>query len=870
MAIALGGAYGRVVLDASPTVQAAKQAGDAVRQMQTKMAEASNQIQASISRQNQKAQEMANVMQQASNRANAAMELQKQKAQELANQNKALADSEQLVGAAFTGVAAAGGAAIYSSVQLAARVQTLGVVTRTLGANVGYSAQQIDDLEQSIKKQGITLQASRQAIAQMIEANLDLANATKLARLAQDAAVISGENSSQTFEKLIYVIASGNTLMARRMGLLVDFQGAYQREAKAMGVSTLALDENQKTQIRVNEVMRLGTNIAGAYENAMDTAGKKVTSLDRHVEESWRMLGEHWLPVYADAIDLVTHSLEAWENLDQAKKDDIASWIGLGTTISATEGVVFLFMGTATKAIGKLKELGAAMTGIKGIGAAGSLKAMAISLGPLAIGVAAVSAAVYGMIEANQKVKTITQDWTKSIDAQVKAEASAADIANQYIEKQKQVQDELNNSGLATKLFAQDQTYNTTTIDAVNQALQASSTNYEDYNSNLLRLVEASGYAIDTNGNLTKTFEGEWGPVTQIIEAHFELGKALYEDLHATDENMSAHERYRLGLKQTTDATEAAAAAAKALADAQKKVIEGLKGAALQAGLAGNLTKSWDDYRKSMADANSQDLQKQLDDLKKKGYDPNSKAIQDLNKQIADNEQKQKDLADQISKTTMEFIYQKASMGLNADASLELARKLGLIDESDYSAAKSVLDLNEGFDAMNGVMGDLGDTLDNNTELTQAYAGATGLLASAIAELKSKNITITVDTIFRTVNPESTKKGYGLLNLPEPPTPNPNPTTGGVQEYASGTQGWLTVPPGYTNDTYWVRMSSGEQFNVKPSGQSQPAPAGSGQGGGDTYNINVPMTVYGNANPDDIVPRVEIGVKRALRAIGKG
>jgi len=47
-----------------------------------------------------------------------------------------------------------------------------------------------------------------------------------------------------------------------------------------------------------------------------------------------------------------------------------------------------------------------------------------------------------------------------------------------------------------------------------------------------------------------------------------------------------------------------------------------------------------------------------------------------------------------------------------------------------------------------------------------------------------------------------------------------NSKTGG---YASGTGGWLTVPPGYPNDSYPIRLTSGEQFAVVPQGGSMPA-----------------------------------------------
>lgn len=53
----------------------------------------------------------------------------------------------------------------------------------------------------------------------------------------------------------------------------------------------------------------------------------------------------------------------------------------------------------------------------------------------------------------------------------------------------------------------------------------------------------------------------------------------------------------------------------------------------------------------------------------------------------------------------------------------------------------------------------------------------------------------------------------------------------GIQGYASGTDGWLTVPSGYPNDSYRVGLTSGEQFAVVPNG-------GGRSGGGGTAMID--------------------------------
>jgi len=168
---------------------------------------------------------------------------------------------------------------------LAARVETLGVVTQTLGKTAGYSTQQIKDFERAVQAQGITTEASRESLAKMMQAQIDLADSTDLARLAQDAAVIAGVNSSEAFTRLINVISSGNVRMARTMGLQVNFNKGYEEMAKQLDKAVDELTEQEKTQSRANTVLNQGVAIAGAYTNAMDSVGKQLASTQRYWDE---------------------------------------------------------------------------------------------------------------------------------------------------------------------------------------------------------------------------------------------------------------------------------------------------------------------------------------------------------------------------------------------------------------------------------------------------------------------------------------------------------------------------------------------------------------------------------------------------------
>ena len=171
---------------------------------------------------------------------------------------------------------------------------------------------------------------------------IDVAEGSKLARLAQDAAVIANVNSSEAFERLVFTITSGNVRMARTLGLQVSFQQAYEDLADELDITTEALTQQQKVQARTTAVLAAGATITGTYAEAMTTAGKKVLSLDRNLEESRRILGEAWLPVFGEAVDLVTNLLKAWQNLSDGTQEAISIFLGIAAVIGVVGGAMLI------------------------------------------------------------------------------------------------------------------------------------------------------------------------------------------------------------------------------------------------------------------------------------------------------------------------------------------------------------------------------------------------------------------------------------------------------------------------------------------------------------------------------------------------
>lgn len=192
----------------------------------------------------------------------------------------------------------------------AARYETLGVVMIRVGKNAGYTKQQMYSLEHQLRKTGISMTEARSTLTRMVQAQLDLAKATKLARVAQDAAVIGNINSSEAFQRLIYGIQSAQVEVLRTIGINVNFNNSYQKTAKQLGITTTQLTEAQKAHIRMNTVLEAGVQIAGSYQDAMDTAGKKITSFTRYVDDFKVEMGKAFGPSLGTIVDEATQAMK--------------------------------------------------------------------------------------------------------------------------------------------------------------------------------------------------------------------------------------------------------------------------------------------------------------------------------------------------------------------------------------------------------------------------------------------------------------------------------------------------------------------------------------------------------------------------------
>jgi hypothetical protein len=218
---------------------------------------------------------------------------------------------------------------------LAARFETLGVVMEVVGKNAGYSAKEMDEFDLALRKTGISMVESRQSLARMAMAQLDLNKATELGRIAQNAAVIGQLNSSEAFERMIYGIQSGNLIVLKTIGINVSFEDSYKKVAEATGRVATSFTQNEKALIRMHAVLEYGPRIMEVYEAAMTTAGKKMYSLKRHIDDFKTIMGKAFTPATVILVDAVTVAMKEMQK-EIAKPEAQEALKNLSTQLAKT------------------------------------------------------------------------------------------------------------------------------------------------------------------------------------------------------------------------------------------------------------------------------------------------------------------------------------------------------------------------------------------------------------------------------------------------------------------------------------------------------------------------------------------------------
>lgn len=205
--------------------------------------------------------------------------------------------------------------------KVAARIQVLNRVFFMTGQNAKWTRDQLENMKQQMMALGIAEQEALEIGQRFIQSQLDIADATKVARAAQDLAVIAGTNSSETALRLTEAIVKQRPILLKQFGIIANLNDIYGRQATALNKTVEALTETEKRSAFLNEILRQSKTVAGAYESAMNDVGKRMTSLPRFFQNAQKAVGQHFLPAMEVAVDSATDFLKAVEAAFAPKTD---------------------------------------------------------------------------------------------------------------------------------------------------------------------------------------------------------------------------------------------------------------------------------------------------------------------------------------------------------------------------------------------------------------------------------------------------------------------------------------------------------------------------------------------------------------------
>ena len=231
------------------------------------------------------------------------------------------------------------GSAVTDFVNTAARTEVLDIAMRSVAKSSGYAIAVLNEQRKSVMELGIAEQEATQILTRFMQAQLDTADASRLARVAQDAAVIAGYNSSQAAEQMTEAIAKQRPELLSAFGMTRNMNEIYKDYAKTVGKTTKQLTESEKKQAMLNYILKEGEKIAGTYEASMGVVGKQISSLPRYWDTLKNAIAKPLaLPVISVIVDGITNSLKNAISWAEANTSTLQRWGQTAVNVATLAG----------------------------------------------------------------------------------------------------------------------------------------------------------------------------------------------------------------------------------------------------------------------------------------------------------------------------------------------------------------------------------------------------------------------------------------------------------------------------------------------------------------------------------------------------
>ena len=197
-----------------------------------------------------------------------------------------------------TGIGLATTAAVAFGVEAykaAAKVQAYQASLDAMAKANHVSTASVEEAIGSLNRFGITTEDAQKTVGDLIRGHINLANATKLGKIAQDEAAATGKSYTVIETALTKSIATGNTGALARAGIYIDSTAATKKWADAHGVLVKNMTLAQKQQATLDAVLQAGGRVAGAYAAQLSTPAGALKFMKVQAEELTIAIGERLL-----------------------------------------------------------------------------------------------------------------------------------------------------------------------------------------------------------------------------------------------------------------------------------------------------------------------------------------------------------------------------------------------------------------------------------------------------------------------------------------------------------------------------------------------------------------------------------------------
>src|SRR5690606_23478677 len=126
--------------------------------------------------------------------------------------------------------------------------ETCEVAMEAVARATGTSTDALKQQKKAVMELGIAGQEATQILTRFMQSQLDIRSAAKLTRVAQDAATIAGENSSDAIMRITEAIAKQRPLLLTNYGMTKNLNDIYNDYGRTLGKKANQLSEVEKKQ----------------------------------------------------------------------------------------------------------------------------------------------------------------------------------------------------------------------------------------------------------------------------------------------------------------------------------------------------------------------------------------------------------------------------------------------------------------------------------------------------------------------------------------------------------------------------------------------------------------------------------------------